>query len=98
MGRTTKTETKKMAPAVESGTRKSRISSEPLDREEMVGLVNLLIRRIGAELKNSKTKEFHTLAGDLLKLLALQKEIGPERVQEVTVRWIESSEEASVDG
>ena len=94
-----KTEAKNTtASAVESGTPNGRISREPLSKEQMLGLVNMLIRRIGAELEAKEgSRELHALAGDLMKLLALQKELGPERLEEVTVRWIESGQEVRLN-
>jgi len=89
------TKSRKKAPAPESGSAKCREAAPTPVQDKWAVLVDAMIQRISAELeKKSPQGGLHALAGDLLKLLAWQKEIGPEEIREVTVRWIGNDQES----
>jgi hypothetical protein len=93
------TKTSKRAPTRKSGTKARRIDEERPGRDKLLELLNSMIRRISSRLeKNSEKENWHALAGDLLKLLAWRKELGPEEVREVTVRWIGNDPESPANG
>ena len=98
--RVKKRTSKREVPEAESGTSQDRrISDERLAPDQILRITSRLIRRIGDRLQTKDGEdELHTLATDLLKLLALQKELGAEDVQEVTVRWIGNDPEPPANG
>ena len=90
MGQANKTRTK----AAESEDER-RVMTEQSSKDKLLDLMDVMIRRIHEELGKKNSKEsVHSLAGDLLKLLAWQKDLGPEEVKEVTVRWIGNGQES----
>lgn len=93
-----KKNTKRAAIVAESGTPKRRIDEPPLSQDDLLNLVSSLIRRIRNQLQKAPDEDLHSLTGDLLKLVALQREIGPAPVEEVTVRWIENDQELPAEG
>ena len=98
--RVKKRTSKREVPEAESGTsQERRIDDERLGPDQILRITTRLIRRIGDRLQTKDGEdELHTLATDLLKLLALQKELGAEDVQEVTVRWIGNDPEPPANG
>ena len=93
-----KSKTATKASAGKSVVPDCEISVETKKEESLLSIVNMMIQRIGTELRTGVgEKGLRTLAADLLKLVALQKELGGEEVREVTVRWIANKPESPVN-
>jgi hypothetical protein len=62
-------------------------------------LIDELIEQLAAEIKARQPKQsLHTSVSDLLRLVEAKKELEPEQVKEVIVKWIEPNDPTSSNG
>lgn len=63
---------------------------------ELSALIDDLIEQLAADIKTKQPKpSLHAAVSDLLRLVEAKKELEPDQVKEVIVKWIEPNDQTS---
>lgn len=63
---------------------------------DLSALIDQLIVQLAEEIRSKQSKQsLHTSVSDLLRLVEAKKELAPDQVREVIVKWIEPNDPTS---